>query len=100
MALEAFSFPVAHARSSAVAHPRLSHDVPMIAVLQRMSGETGQPPMRLMRDFAGLSFGPGHISFSDYARLRLYDEEFWAGVDRRTVVGARRAHELARRINH
>ncbi|HZZ35983.1 MAG TPA: sugar-transfer associated ATP-grasp domain-containing protein [Caulobacteraceae bacterium] len=79
--------------------PRLPADASMMAVLARMSEETGVPPMRLARDFAGLSFGPGRVSFNDYVRLRLHDEAFWAG-DRRQVVGQRRSRELAHQINH
>ncbi len=78
--------------------PRLQADTPMIALLAAMSEESGVPPMRLARDFAGLSFGPGRVSFSDYVRFRLHDDTFWAG-DRRHVVGLRRARELAHQIN-
>src|SRR5260221_12803923 len=72
--------------------PRLQADAPMIALLAAMSEESGVPPMRLARDFAGLSFGPGRVSFSDYVRFRLHDDTFWAG-DRRHVVGQRRGRE-------
>lgn len=65
----------------------------------RMAEAAGAPPTRLMRDFAGLSFGPGRVSVGDYERLRLYDEAFWAGSDRRAVVGARRAREIALQAN-
>jgi len=78
----------------------LTGEPPMMAALSRMSGETGVPPMRLMREFAALSFGPGRISFHDFVRLRLHDEAFWEGRDRRTVVGQRRSRELALQINH
>src|SRR5262249_23588099 len=43
--------------------------------------------------------GPGRISFSDYVRLRLFDDAWWGGVDRRAVVGRRRARELELQIN-
>jgi hypothetical protein len=72
----------------------------MIATLARMAGQSGAPPSRLLGEFAGLSFGPGKLAFSDYARLRLYDEAFWAGVDKKSLVGARRAREIAETLNH
>ena len=61
-----------------------------------MAEAAGVPPTRLMADFAALAIGPGRVDFSDYERLRLFDEAFWgAAADRRSVVGARRARELA-----
>jgi hypothetical protein len=80
------------------APPRAPADTPMMALLARMSEESGVPPMRLARDFAALSFGPGRITFSDYVRFRLHDETFWAG-ERKDVAGQRRARELAGQIN-
>lgn len=80
--------------------PRPSVDTSMMDSLARMSGETGAPPMRLMRDFAQLSFGHGRITFQDFVRLRLHDDAFWEGADRRDVIGQRRARELALQINH
>ncbi len=71
----------------------------MVGLLARMAEAVDAPPMKLMRDFAGLSLGPGRVSFSDYVRLRLYDEAFWADCDRRTVVGARRNRDLMGQAN-
>jgi hypothetical protein len=70
-----------------------------MSMLARMAEAAGAPPSRLLRDFASLAIGPGHISFSDYERLRLYDEAFWSGSDRRWVVGARRGRQLALQAN-
>ncbi|MFI4935489.1 MAG: sugar-transfer associated ATP-grasp domain-containing protein [Caulobacterales bacterium] len=78
---------------------RANPDESMVGLIARMAEAAGVPPTRLMRDFAGLSFGPGRVSFSDYARLRLYDEAFWAASDRRSVVGHRRGRELALQAN-
>ncbi|MGA0599420.1 sugar-transfer associated ATP-grasp domain-containing protein [Caulobacter sp. KR2-114] len=80
-------------------HGRLT-DEPMMSVLARIAGETGAQPMRMMREFAALSFGPGKISFSDYVRLRLFDDAFWAGADKRGVAGRRRAAEIMAQANH
>ena len=74
-------------------------DTSMIAMLARMATQSGAPPSRLLGEFAGLSFGPGKLAFSDYARLRLFDEAFWAGVDKKSIVGERRAREIAETLN-
>jgi hypothetical protein len=72
----------------------------MMGAIARMAEAAGVPPSRLLRDFAGLSLGPGRVSLADYDELRLYDEAFWAGADRREVVGRRRARELCRQANY
>jgi hypothetical protein len=75
-------------------------DEGMMAAIARMAEAAGVPPTRLMTDFATLAVGPGRIDFSDFERLRLYDEAFWsATADRRGIVGARRARELALAVN-
>jgi len=66
-----------------------------MAAIARMAEAAGLPSTRLMAEFAALAVGPGRIDFSDFERLRLYDDAFWGGHDRRRLVGARRAHELA-----
>ncbi|HWA60516.1 MAG TPA: sugar-transfer associated ATP-grasp domain-containing protein [Caulobacteraceae bacterium] len=71
----------------------------MMTALAHIAEETGQPAMWIMRDVAALSFGPGRITFGDYVRMRLYDEVFWAGADRRAVAGRRRAREIAGQLN-
>jgi len=75
--------------------PERVADEGMMSTLIRMAETVGTAPTRLMRDFAGLSFGPGRVAFSDYVRLRLYDEVFWGETDRRWVAGARRARDIA-----
>src|SRR5579872_2635407 len=75
-------------------------DEGMMEAIARMAEAAGVPPTRLMTDFATLAVGPGRIDFSDYERLRLYDEAFWgAAADRRAIVGARRGRELALAVN-
>ena len=71
----------------------------MMGAIARMAEAAGAPPTRLMTDFATLAVGPGRIDFSDYERLRLYDEAFWGQADRRRLIGVRRARELALAIN-
>ncbi|HEY2710457.1 MAG TPA: sugar-transfer associated ATP-grasp domain-containing protein [Caulobacteraceae bacterium] len=74
---------------------RESGDEGMMGAIARMAEAAGVPPTRLMGDFAQLAIGAGRVDFSDYERLRLYDEAFWAAGDRRQAVGARRGRELA-----
>jgi hypothetical protein len=79
---------------------RSEGDEGMMSAIARMAEAAGVPPTRLMTDFATLAVGPGRIDFSDYERLRLYDEAFWgAAADRRSIVGARRGRDLALAAN-
>lgn len=75
-------------------------DDSIMTVLARIAAETGLQPMRMMREFATLSFGPGKITFNDYVRLRLFDDAFWAGADKRGVAGRRRSAEIMAQANH
>ena len=70
-----------------------------MSAVARMAEAAGVPPTRLMADFAQLAIGPGRIDFSDYERMRLYDEALWGHADRRAMVGARRGRELAMAVN-
>ena len=70
------------------------------AALLKIVAASKTSPLKIMRDYVGLAFGPGRISFSDYCQLRLFDSEFWAGVDRRTVAGQRRNMAINQTINY
>ena len=80
-----------------VARPNTTQAVD--TVLLRMVGETQTSPLKIMRDYVGLSFGPGKVSFKDYTQLRLFDEAFWEGADRRQVVGQHRGGEIHQQVN-
>lgn len=75
-------------------------DLPMAAAFQKMAAETGTSPLKLMRDYSGLAFGPGRISFRDYTNLRLFDDTRCAGADKKTFVGARRNRDIAVAVNY
>ena len=81
-----------------IAHSKA--ELPMAAALQKMAAETGASPLKLMRDYASLAFGPGRVSFRDYTNLRLFDDARYAGIDKRTVVGARRNRDIAVTVNY
>ena len=53
-----------------------------------------------MREYMALAFGPGQISFKDYTRLRVFDDGFYAGTDKRAIVGQRRNSDIDLTINY
>jgi hypothetical protein len=79
-------------------HPKA--ELPMAAALQKMAAATATSPLKVMRDYSSLAFGPGRVSFRDYTNLRLFDDARYAGTDKRTVVGARRNRDIAVAINY
>ncbi len=81
-----------------IAQPQASHSID--AALMKMVAATKTSPLKLMRDYVGLSFGPGKISFKDYTQLRLFDEAFWDGADRRAVAGQHRGVEIHQQLNY
>ena len=81
-----------------VARPQAGQSID--AALLKMVAETKSSPLKIMRDYVGLSFGPGKVSFKDYTQLRLFDEAFWAGADRRAVVGQHRGVEIHQQVNY
>src|SRR5262245_58708175 len=95
----ATSWPAGERSAEAAPRRERAAEPSMMAAVTRITEATGAPAMRIMSDAASLSFGPGRISFSDYVRLRLFDDAWWGGVDRRAVVGRRRARELQLQIN-
>ncbi|MGH6818190.1 MAG: sugar-transfer associated ATP-grasp domain-containing protein [Methylovirgula sp.] len=76
------------------------HAVAPLAALRDMAAEAGLSPIQTVRDFASLALGPGKVSFDDYVRLRLFDRGYWAGCDRRTVVGQRCNRDLLVEVNY
>ena len=70
------------------------------AALLKIVAASKISPLKIMRDYIGLAFGPGKISFQDYYRLRLFDSEFWAGADRRIVAGQQRNAAINQTINY
>jgi hypothetical protein len=80
-----------------VARPHTTQAVD--TALLRMVAETKASPLKIMRDYVSLSFGPGKVSFRDYTQLRLFDEAFWEGADRRQVVGQHRGVEVHQQLN-
>ncbi len=71
-----------------------------LAALRALAVESGLSPIQTVRDFASLAMGPGKVSLDDYVRLRLFDLAYWAGCDRRTVVGQRCNRDLLVELNY
>jgi Sugar-transfer associated ATP-grasp len=80
-----------------LAQPRSKHSVD--AALLKIVAASKTSPLSIMRDYVGLAFGPGKISFKDYTRLRLFDQEFWGEEDRRTVAGQHRSAAIYYTVN-
>ena len=80
-----------------VARPETAHKIE--PTLMKIVAASGMSPLKVMRDYLGLAFGPGRVSFEDYEALRLFDGAFWAGADRRQVAGHRRNVAINRMVN-
>jgi Sugar-transfer associated ATP-grasp len=70
------------------------------AALLKIVAASKTSPLKIMRDYVGLAFGPGKITFEDYSQLRLFDSAFWSGVNLRTVVGRRGSAAIYQAINY
>jgi len=79
---------------------RPKQQLPLDAALRKMAEVAKSSALKVMREYATLAFGPGQVSFSDYTRLRLFDDAFYAGSDKRTVVGQRRNFDIDLTINY
>lgn len=81
-----------------LAQHRTKHSID--AALLKIVAAANSSPLGVMRDYVGLAFGPGKISFKDYTELRLFDREFWGEEDRRTVVSKRGSVAIWNGINY
>jgi hypothetical protein len=81
-----------------VAKPK--QQLPLEVALRKMAEAAKGSALKVMREYATLAFGPGQVSFNDYTRLRLFDDAFYAGSDKRTVVGQRRNFDIDLTINY
>ena len=77
-----------------------THQLSLDVALRKMAEVAKSSALKVMREYATLAFGPGQVSFSDYTKLRLFDDAFYAGSDKRTVVGQRRNFDIDLTINY
>lgn len=68
--------------------------------LLAMSAQTGRKPTDLAMEFARLSAGPGKLGFQDYVQLRLFDDAFVGGADKRAFSGRYNNSKLVNEINY
>jgi hypothetical protein len=81
-----------------VARPEVT---PTVAeLLARVTAASGLGPMAVMKDFWGLSRGPGKLSFNDYVKYRLFDKDFYGDADRKAFLGQRANHALMLEVNY
>jgi hypothetical protein len=74
--------------------------VPIAECYTRAVTETGAQPLQTVKDFAGLAFGPGRISFREFINYRLFDDAWLAGADKTEFVGERSRRAFILRINY
>jgi hypothetical protein len=79
---------------------RPNRDRPPAEALMRAVTASGTGTARLLQDYARLAFGPGRLSFNDYIRLRLFDEQLYGNADKRAFVGARANRDIAVAVNY
>src|SRR5579872_3509268 len=88
------------AASAAIDVAKPKAELPINITLQRMAEVAKTSPLKVMREYMSLAFGPGQVSFKDYTRLRMFDDAFYAGTDKRTIVGQRRNSDIDLTINY
>src|SRR5262249_2925457 len=64
------------------------------ALLMKMVAATKSSPLKIMREYTSLAFGPGRVSFSEYHKLRLFDDAYYEGRDKRAVIGWKRNAQI------
>jgi len=98
-AVEIKSAPeVGEALSIDIARPTQS--IALLTELQQIAAATGASYLGLIRDYAKLAFGPGKIAFDEYLALRLYDNQFLAGADKRAFVGLEASRKIWLKANY
>ena len=74
-----------------------TRDIQITSTLQQMAAIAGTSPLKIMREYCSLGFGPGQVSFNDYTRLRLFENGTYP--DKRAVVGQRKNSDIDLTIN-
>ena len=64
------------------------------AALMKMVAQTKSSPLKIMREYTSLAFGPGRVSFAEYNKLRLFDDAYYEGQDKRAVIGWKRNSQI------
>ena len=64
------------------------------AALMKIVKTTKSSPLKVMREYTSLAFGPGKVSFAEYHKLRLFDDAYYQGQDKRAVIGWKRNSQI------
>lgn len=64
------------------------------SALLKIVAATKSSPLKIMREYTALAFGPGKVSFAEYTKLRLFDDAYYAGNDKRAVLGWKRISQI------
>ena len=75
-----------------------AQDLQINVALQKMAAIAATSPLSIMREYCGLAFGPGQVSFKEYTQLRLFERDYYP--DKRAVVGWRKNRDLDLTINY
>ena len=75
-------------------------ETPVDNTLRTIAEQSGKGYYDIIREIVALGFGPGRVSFRDYVKLRLFDDEYYAGCDKKTVVGQRRNRDISVAVNY
>lgn len=68
--------------------------------LARMVRLTGKKPLAIVREFVSLAVGPGRLSWPDYVNLRLFDNNLYGAVDKKSFVGHRQNRRIDYKLNY
>ena len=77
---------------------RAEGQISVDAALRAICALTGRSPLKVLQEFIALTFGPGRVSFGEYVKLRLFDDDFYP--DKRTVSGRRRTRDIWITVNY
>ncbi len=75
-------------------------ETPLDNTLREIAEQSGKGYYEIIREIVSLGFGPGRVSFRDYVKLRLFDDQYYAGGDKKTVVGQRRNRDISVTVNY
>jgi hypothetical protein len=81
-----------------IARPEVA--LPVAEVVAGITAASGLSAMAIMKDFWGLSQGPGKLSINDYVKYRLFDKSFYGDADRKAFLGQRTNHALMLQVNY
>jgi hypothetical protein len=73
---------------------RPKNAMPIDAALMKMVAAAKSSPLKIMREYTALAFGPGRVSFAEYHKLRLFDDAYYEGQDKRAVIGWKRNSQI------